>query len=91
MDTLAREMGCMFSPYLQYFYSEKEMLKKETREKKAIDANGSYTGQLAGFLQEILKDVADKSMQPESDGKKRYQCGCHGIPGRGKDEWFLYR
>ena len=91
MDTLAREMGCMFSPYLQYFYSEKEMLKKETREKKAIDANGSCTGQLAGFLQEILKDVADKSMQPESDGKKRYQCGCHGIPGRGKDEWFLYR
>lgn len=44
-------------------------LQKETREKKAIDTNGSYTGQLAGFLQEILKDVPD------------VRAVCVGVPG----------
>lgn len=30
MDGLAREMGCMLSPYLQYFYMERRMLEEET-------------------------------------------------------------
>ena len=44
-------------------------LQKETREKREIDTNGSYTGQLATFLQEILKNVPD------------VRAVCVGVPG----------
>jgi len=32
MDALAQKMGYMFSPYLQYFYCEKEMFARELKE-----------------------------------------------------------
>lgn len=44
MDRLAKELGCMLSPYMQYFYSEKEMLEKERNE--AIGLEGTRADQV---------------------------------------------
>ena len=61
MDTFAREMGCMFSPYLQYFYSEKEMLKKETEE--AISITGTRADQVKKVEKDLFACYQDENLE----------------------------
>lgn len=70
MDTLAREMGCMFSPYLQYFYSEKEMLKKETGE--AISITGTRADQVKKVEKDLFACYQDENLEekPEALSKR---------------------
>lgn len=70
MDTLAREMGCMFSPYLQYFYSEKEMLKKETEE--AISMTGTRADQVKKVEKDLFACYQDENLEekPEALSKR---------------------
>lgn len=70
MDTLAREMGCMFSPYLQYFYSEKEMLKKETEE--AISITGTRADQVKKVEKDLFACYQDENLEekPEALSKR---------------------
>jgi 6-phospho-beta-glucosidase len=70
MDTLAREMGCMFSPYLQYFYSEKEMLKKETEE--AISITGTRADQVKKVEKDLFACYQDEKLEekPEALSKR---------------------
>lgn len=70
MDTLAREMGCMFSPYLQYFYSEKEMLKKETAE--AISITGTRADQVKKVEKDLFACYQDENLEekPEALSKR---------------------
>ncbi len=70
MDTLAREMGCMFSPYLQYFYSEKEMLKKETEE--AISITGTRADQVKKVEKDLFTCYQDENLEekPEALSKR---------------------
>ena len=70
MDILAREMGCMFSPYLQYFYSEKEMLRKETKE--ALSIEGTRANQVKRVEAELFKCYQNESLKekPEALAKR---------------------
>ena len=74
MDTLAREMGCMFSPYLQYFYSEKEMLKKETEE--AISITGTRADQVKKVEKDLFACYQDENLEekPEALSKRGGSC-----------------
>lgn len=51
MDAVARELGCLLSPYMQYFYTEKEALRHEKLE--AI----SLTGTRAAQVKEVEKNL----------------------------------
>ncbi|MGN1148702.1 MAG: 6-phospho-beta-glucosidase [Lachnospiraceae bacterium] len=70
MDVLAQEMGCMFSPYLQYFYSEKHMLREETKE--AISILGTRADQVKKVEAELFACYQDKALdkKPEALAKR---------------------
>ncbi|MGN0415395.1 MAG: 6-phospho-beta-glucosidase [Agathobacter sp.] len=70
MDLLAREMGCMLSPYLQYFYSEKEMLSKETKE--ALSITGTRAEQVKRVEKELFACYQDENLKekPEALSKR---------------------
>ncbi len=53
MDRLAEEMGCMLSPYLQYFYAEKAMLEEETA--SAIGLKGTRADQVKKVEAELFR------------------------------------
>ena len=58
MDAVARELGCLLSPYMQYFYTEKEALRHE--ELEAIGLTGTRAAQVKEVeknLFECYKDV----------------------------------
>lgn len=70
MDLLAREMGCMLSPYLQYFYYEKEMLSKETKE--ALSITGTRADQVKRVEKELFACYQDENLKekPEALSKR---------------------
>lgn len=51
MDAVAKELGCLLSPYMQYFYTEKEALQHEK-----IEAIG-LTGTRAAQVKEVEKNL----------------------------------
>jgi len=58
MNAVARELGCLLSPYMQYFYTEKEALRHEKLE--AIGLTGTRAAQVKEVeknLFECYKDV----------------------------------
>ena len=58
MDAVAKELGCLLSPYMQYFYTEKEALRHEKLE--AIGLTGTRAAQVKEVeknLFECYKDV----------------------------------
>lgn len=58
MDAVAKELGCLLSPYMQYFYTEKEALRHEKLE--AIGLTGTRAAQVKEVeknLFECYKDI----------------------------------
>lgn len=58
MDAVAKELGCLLSPYMQYFYTEKEALQHEKME--AIGLIGTRAAQVKEVeknLFECYKDI----------------------------------
>lgn len=58
MDAVAKELGCLLSPYMQYFYTEKESLQHEKME--AIGLTGTRAAQVKEVeknLFECYKDI----------------------------------
>lgn len=58
MDAVAKELGCFLSPYMQYFYTEKEALQHEKME--AIGLTGTRAAQVKEVeknLFECYKDI----------------------------------
>lgn len=58
MDAVAKELGCLLSPYMQYFYTEKEALQHEKME--AIGLTGTRAAQVKEVeknLFECYKDI----------------------------------
>lgn len=58
MDAVAKELGCLLSPYMQYFYTEKEALQHEKME--AIGLTGTRASQVKEVeknLFECYKDI----------------------------------
>ena len=70
MDLLARDMGCMLSPYMQYFYSEKSVLEKEMRE--AIGLEGTRADQVKKVEQKLFECYRDPKLKekPEALSKR---------------------
>lgn len=70
MDRLAKEMGCMFSPYLQYFYSEKEMLDHE--QKDAMGMTGTRADQVIAVEKNLFHCYKDPNLKekPEALSKR---------------------
>ena len=70
MDLLARDMGCMLSPYLQYFYFEKEMLQAETKE--ALSLKGTRADQVKRVEKELFECYQDENLKekPEALSKR---------------------
>lgn len=70
MDLLARDMGCMLSPYMQYFYSEKSVLEKEMKE--AIGLEGTRADQVKEVEKKLFDCYRDPKLQqkPEALSKR---------------------
>lgn len=70
MDALAREIGCMLSPYMQYFYLEKHMLSEETKE--AIGLLGTRADQVRRVEAELFENYQDEALdqKPEALAKR---------------------
>lgn len=70
MDELARTMGCMLSPYLQYFYLEKYMLGEETKE--ALGLSGTRADQVKRVEAELFECYQDEALdhKPEALAKR---------------------
>lgn len=70
MDLIARDMGCMLSPYMQYFYAEKTMLEKETLE--AIGREGTRADQVKAVEKNLFTCYRDPNLKekPEALAKR---------------------
>lgn len=61
MDFMAKELGCMLSPYLQYFYSEKECLHHEKQE--ALGMEGTRAGQVKKVEKTLFARYRDVNLK----------------------------
>lgn len=70
MDRLAEEMGCMLSPYLQYFYAEKEMVAEELE--AAVGLAGTRAEQVKKVETELFLHYRDDKLEekPEALSKR---------------------
>lgn len=70
MDRLAEEMGCMLSPYLQYFYAEKEMVAEEVA--AAVGLAGTRAEQVKKVETELFLHYRDEKLKekPEALSKR---------------------
>lgn len=70
MDRIAKELGCMLSPYLQYFYLEKKMLKEESLQ--ALGLEGTRANQVKAVEQELFVKYSDPNLKekPEALAKR---------------------
>lgn len=70
MDAIARNMGCMLSPYMQYFYTEKKALEHEVQDALGLEGvRADQVKQVEAELFEQYKDVNLKE-KPQSLAKR---------------------
>lgn len=75
MDKVAKELGCMLSPYMQYFYMERYMLEEERAQ--AIGLEGTRADQVKTVERELFKkysnpDLREKPEELARRGGARY-------------------
>ena len=70
MDKIAKELGCMLSPYLQYFYLEKKMLREESL--MALGLEGTRADQVKAVERELFIKYSDPDLKekPEALAKR---------------------
>lgn len=70
MDAVAKELGCMLSPYLQYFYTEKAALQHEKQE--ALGLTGTRAQQVEEVEEKLFTCYQDESLKekPEALSKR---------------------
>lgn len=70
MDDMARALGCMLSPYLQYFYFERTSLRHEMQE--AIGLEGTRAVQVKKVEQDLFASYRDEQLneKPEALAKR---------------------
>ncbi|MCM1266662.1 MAG: 6-phospho-beta-glucosidase [Bacteroidales bacterium] len=70
MDDMARTLGCMLSPYLQYFYFERTSLRHEKQE--AIGLEGTRAVQVKKVEQDLFACYQDEQLneKPEALAKR---------------------
>lgn len=69
MDRVAKELGCMLSPYLQYFYMEKQMLKEETEQ--AIGLEGTRADQVKAVEKELFLQYRNPELKEKPEALAR--------------------
>lgn len=75
MDYIAQDMGCMLSPYLQYFYMERHMLEEETAQ--AIGLEGTRADQVKKVEEALFEayknpELEEKPVELAMRGGARY-------------------
>lgn len=75
MDFMAAKLGCMLSPYLQYFYAEKESLYHEKQE--ALSVTGTRANQVKEVEKKLFaryrdRELTEKPKELEGRGGARY-------------------
>lgn len=70
MDDMARELGCMLSPYMQYFYFEKASLAHEKQE--ALGMEGPRAVQVKAVEKNLFECYRDEQLneKPEALAKR---------------------
>lgn len=70
MDEIAKALGCMLSPYLQYFYLEKKMFHEERQQ--ALGLLGTRANQVKKVEQELFLKYQDENLKekPEALSKR---------------------
>ena len=70
MDYIAQDMGCMLSPYLQYFYMERHMLEEETAQ--AIGLEGTRAEQVKKVEETLFESYKNPALEekPEALAKR---------------------
>lgn len=70
MDAVAKELGCMLSPYLQYFYTEKAALQHEKQE--ALGLTGTRAQQVEEVEEKLFTCYQDENLKekPEALSKR---------------------
>lgn len=61
MDAVAKELGCLLSPYMQYFYTEKEALQHEKME--AIGLTGTRAAQVKEVEKNLFERYKDVNLR----------------------------
>lgn len=65
MDAVAKELGCLLSPYMQYFYTEKEALQHEKME--AIGLTGTRAAQVKEVEKNLFECYKDINLREKPD------------------------
>lgn len=70
MDGIARDLGCMLSPYMQYFYTEKKALEHELQD--AIGLKGVRADQVKQVEADLFQSYKDVNLKekPEALAKR---------------------
>lgn len=69
MDGVAKELGCMLSPYLQYFYMERQMLEEETAQ--AIGLEGTRADQVKAVEKELFIQYGNPELKEKPEALAR--------------------
>ncbi|MDE6127953.1 MAG: 6-phospho-beta-glucosidase, partial [Lachnospiraceae bacterium] len=69
MDRVAKELGCMLSPYLQYFYMERQMLEEETAQ--AIGLEGTRADQVKAVEKELFIQYGNPELKEKPEALAR--------------------
>ena len=69
MDRVAQELGCMLSPYMQYFYLEKQMIAEE--EAQAIGLEGTRADQVKKVEKELFEKYSDPKLKEKPEALAR--------------------
>lgn len=69
MDRVAQELGCMLSPYMQYFYLEKEMIEEE--QAQAVGLEGTRADQVKKVEKELFEKYSDPKLKEKPEALAR--------------------
>ena len=69
MDRVAQELGCMLSPYMQYFYLEKQMIAEE--EAQAVGLEGTRADQVKKVEKELFERYSDPELKEKPEALAR--------------------
>ena len=69
MDRVAQELGCMLSPYMQYFYLEKQMIEEE--EAQAVGLEGTRADQVKKVEKELFEKYSDPKLKEKPEALAR--------------------
>lgn len=65
MDRVAQDLGCMLSPYMQFYYMEKRMLEEEMEQ--AVGLEGTRADQVRKVEEELFRKYSDPKLKEKPE------------------------